>query len=300
MSRFRLAGIVIETDWPLVTDVPPADPTAVSDLTFRVVERPPRHAPEPPLRFEGVGDLWLESSSEWSFHLTHPEHDYQVEVYLLGVFAAQWLERRGTAVLHGSAVTVGSHAVGFLGSNGAGKTSLALAMIDRGGRLLTDDLLAVPIEDGIAVADPTFPQVRLWPDDAEQRFGNVDGLELAHPGYSKLRVPIPADSFSPTPAPLTALYLPRRGADLAIEEVRGSSALFSLMSESFSVGLNDRPDQREAWMARTAALLEVLKVFTLAYPDSFGSLPDVSAAVAEHSARIQSNRVGGTAASNGA
>src|SRR4051812_31049684 len=50
---------------------------------------------------------------------------------------------RGLEVFHASAVTVEGGALAFVGPTGAGKTSLAVQLVARGARFLTDDVLAL-------------------------------------------------------------------------------------------------------------------------------------------------------------
>ena len=50
---------------------------------------------------------------------------------------------RGLEIFHASAVVLDGRAFAFVGSSGAGKTSLALALCDRGARFLADDVLAL-------------------------------------------------------------------------------------------------------------------------------------------------------------
>ena len=123
--RYRLCGVTLETDWPMVSPLAPA--TNEADLRFSVVSESPgrgtwqveaefnhpggtryleigRVGPTEVLRFIDTGDAWLKADDEIVFHLLPPEHDYQVEVILLGVLLAYWLERRGVSAFHGAAV----------------------------------------------------------------------------------------------------------------------------------------------------------------------------------------------------
>lgn len=94
------------------------------------------------------------------------------------------LHRRGRLVLHGSAVDVGGQAVVLLGQKGAGKSTTAAALLDRGHALLTDDLVTIVAgADGTAHCAPGPTQMKLWPSSAEA-FGLgeevqpfLDGLE---------------------------------------------------------------------------------------------------------------------------
>ncbi len=58
-----------------------------------------------------------------------------------GTVLSYLLMLRAETVLHASAVDVGGRAVGFVGSSGMGKTTLATLMCRDGGLLVTDDVL---------------------------------------------------------------------------------------------------------------------------------------------------------------
>lgn len=94
-----------------------------------------------------------------------------------GAFAAQCvvgpglgvvLHRRGRLVLHGSAVDVGGRAVVLLGAKGAGKSTMAAALLARGHALLTDDLVALGEAAGGPSVLPGPTQMKLWPEAADR------------------------------------------------------------------------------------------------------------------------------------
>jgi hypothetical protein len=84
---------------------------------------------------------------------------------LLGVVLGALLCQRGKLVLHGSTVSANGSAIVFLGSKGAGKSTMAAAFYAQGYRLVTDDVAALDV-DGQAdpMVLPAFPQLNLWPD----------------------------------------------------------------------------------------------------------------------------------------
>jgi len=72
----------------------------------------------------------------------------------------------GHLALHASAVSIAGRAVAFLGPKHAGKSTLALALVRLGARLLTDDTLVVRLGAGTAWAAPGVQRMRLWNDSA--------------------------------------------------------------------------------------------------------------------------------------
>lgn len=62
---------------------------------------------------------------------------------LLGAVAAVIWRQRGACVLHGAAVEHGGKAIGLLGPSGSGKSTLTAALLARGCRLVSDDVLVL-------------------------------------------------------------------------------------------------------------------------------------------------------------
>lgn len=65
-----------------------------------------------------------------------------------------------TLGLHGSAVWFGGKAWVFIGESGAGKSTTAHALLERGGRLLADDMSIVDVEKKVVRSGS--PSIRLW------------------------------------------------------------------------------------------------------------------------------------------
>jgi hypothetical protein len=70
---------------------------------------------------------------------------------------------RGLEVLHASGVVVGGRALLFAGAPGAGKSSLAAALLYRGAELLSDDTVALELRDGALLAHPGAALLHLQP-----------------------------------------------------------------------------------------------------------------------------------------
>ena len=89
-----------------------------------------------------------------------------VRSIIIGPVIALALELGGFLCLHGSAVTIDSRAIAFLGPKHHGKSTLATALTTAGAKLLGDDLLVVS-PGPPAVVCPGVASVRLWSDMAD-------------------------------------------------------------------------------------------------------------------------------------
>jgi serine kinase of HPr protein (carbohydrate metabolism regulator) len=60
-------------------------------------------------------------------------------------------ETQMTTMVHGSAVIIGGLGVLIVGPSGSGKSDLALRLIDRGAKLISDDILYIESADGVPI-----------------------------------------------------------------------------------------------------------------------------------------------------
>lgn len=306
VSRYRYLGITLECDSPLVTNLSSTSEANV-DLRFSVVDSSPttdswvaqtssregsvevgRLGDDPAMHFPLVGYARFQTDIDVVFHLTHPENRSYVESALLGPITAYWLERRGVTALHGSAVAAHGYAIGFIGPRGAGKTSIALSLVDRGLRLLTDDLLAINTAPEPPLAYPAFPEVRLWPSEAQDWVGASDELGKVHPDREKLRVPLSNEQFQDNPIPIVALYarLPTEFSDHGIQRASSHSVLFRLMLDSFVGSLLDAPSTRADWIGRLGRLLDQVPVYSIGPISEKDRLPNLAGQVLDHARSV--------------
>jgi hypothetical protein len=112
--------------------------------------------------------------------------DVSVRADLLGRVMALAAHTDGHVALHASAVSIDGRAVAFLGPKHAGKSTLALALVRGGARLLADDTLVVRLGAGTACAAPGVQRMRLWNDSARALRVAVSELAGAKPIMDRL------------------------------------------------------------------------------------------------------------------
>lgn len=219
--RFSVLGGVLESelDFP---DLPSAG-TDPPNWMMRIASGAPPEEELLPLGSRTLGPeryrLWegprgfrLEYSHAGTFEIGgagaeivwHPIADADPELaraIVLGPAIALALELAGNLCLHGSAVTAGDGAIGFVGGKYHGKSTLATALIAAGATLVSDDILAVDPASGLL--RPGVASVRLWRDAAaalrvEELFERVTpGIKTTVSGAggtldSAVRIPLEA------------------------------------------------------------------------------------------------------------
>jgi hypothetical protein len=110
-----------------------------------------------------------------------------------------YLQRQGLLVLHASTVVIDDRAVAFLSHKFSGKSTIAAALVKSGHPLLTDDILTIEERDGILIGRPGYPQMRLWPEEANNFVGHYKDLERVLPDLSKRCVPVGLGALVPFP-----------------------------------------------------------------------------------------------------
>lgn len=236
------------------------------------------------LRYRGFADFYL-----WDdrivCHLIDSNRFDAVELYFLGLVLAFWLERAGTLTLHCSAVDVAGGAIGFLASKMGGKSSLAATFMEANFSFLTDDFLALRFEEDTWWTSSGFPQMRMWPDQAQHFTDDVDALALVLTGEEKRRVPIVAEAFCTDRRPLAALYIPERRTEtigqVEIETLSPRDAVIELVRESFLTRLLESAGLHGRRLAAFVTLARQIPVRRISYPTGIELLPDVRAAIVQ-------------------
>lgn len=113
---------------------------------------------------------WYEIRADAAIVVWHPRPGAPLELarwVVLGPVLALLLEHAGCFCLHGSAVALGEQAIVFVGPKHYGKSTLATALTAAGGRLISDDIVAVD-PGPPATVRPGVASVRLWEDAARE------------------------------------------------------------------------------------------------------------------------------------
>jgi len=303
-----LFGFVVSTSVPFTVDAGTC--RGPVDLTFEITLRPLLTAtpPRAALLYESLAKAVDGTSLTFLFRLDgqeilrfHEAGDFLVEtdriavdlsaarldlaeLRFLGPVLSYWFERRGLPTLHASAVALDGGGIAFVSRHGGGKSGLAAAMVRAGCALVTDDLLVLENREDRWRALPSYPEMRMWPDEATHFVGSAEALPLVQSDSEKRRVGAGGfGSFHDTSVPLACIYLasrrPETDGGVEIQPVSRSEALIELVRHSFSPRLVEAAGLQPSRLDRLSRLVRQVPVRRLSYPSGFARLPEVAEAL---------------------
>lgn len=153
------------------------------------------------LQVPNIGRFLVQRGLSISFDPEPCVDDHTLAVFLAGPCFSALLMQRDLFVLSGCVVQVKDKAVAYLGER-CGKSSLAAAVMQRGYKVLSDQLCVIN-KDGLVF--PGAAALELWPDAAERLSITMDELQSTRPLLKKYYLPL-APFFCEQALPLTQIY----------------------------------------------------------------------------------------------
>jgi hypothetical protein len=194
---------------------------------------------------------------------------------VLGRVLACALHEQGAYVAHASGVVLGTRAIGFLAAKGTGKSTLALALVQHGAQLLTDDTL--PLETGATGcrARPGVHSVRLWQDSAAAVAGATP-LSVSASGKLEARALEPRQ-LATHPVALDALYVltPVEGGHAPSRTVLPAMHAAMMLVQHSRLGPLLGGLEGPTVLRRASAIAQRVPVHVLGVPRALDRLPAV-------------------------
>lgn len=227
------------------------------------------------LRFavEGVGGWQVLGGHTIRLHPSLTADLPELRLFTLGSAWGGLGYQRGFAMWHGSAVMRDHRAVLFCGDTGAGKSTMAAAMLARGATLVADDLSRIePFENGPKI-HPSSVRVKLWKSAIESFGWKERILQRDYFRENKFHCSAPAHCAGEGPIDLVAIVSLEESDTILLERLPGGEALKSALKQS-----SYRPEMLEAlgkWGeqgALGARITAACPVYRLARPKDFAAL----------------------------
>jgi hypothetical protein len=198
---------------------------------------------------------------------------------ILGPIFSLMLRQRGLLAIHASCVEINGEAVGFIGNSGWGKSTLANAFYNQGYPLLTDDVMAIQINEGSEnhpITFPGYPSVKLLPDAAASLGYDFDQLAVINSALLK-RNNFLAERFPQNPLPVKRIYALEKIAapHHEVQELSSQDALVELVRHSRVTNLLTTPEFVGAHLHQCTQLLKKVPVYRLRRQKGLAAIPDL-------------------------
>ena len=192
---------------------------------------------------------------------------------LIGPVFSCVASQRGLTCVHAAVVRVGNHTIALAGQSGAGKSTTALALIRRGGTLVSDDVAILSDTDDGIVAAAGASRIRITPDSAGMLAGPYESLPAlwadGRPAPPKRYLPLAPDLETHDHVhPLGAIYFltpwSEEASEPSIAPLSPARALSKLMAhrhmpEAIHGGAHPRDFELLARLAEAVPACDVIR-----------------------------------------
>ncbi len=296
MHFYRISGLSVASEIALPGLIP-GSPGRAPQVTIRrgsVPETLPHPSAAGPtwqiagkqflLRIPDIARFLLSAGSEIVVTPESEAATADIPIFILGTVFGILLHQREQIVLHASAVRVGGKAVLFCGASGAGKSTIAAALAQRGHPLVTDDFCTVAASGpGAPVVYPDGRQLKLWAQA-------IDRLDLAEQRGESVRKSLekfyvePAQAFT-EPLVLGAVYALREARPPhapGIQKPNVVDAALLLRRSAYRPLLVRRLGQRDNYFHAATAIANSAGIFYLTRALDFAKITEVVSWLERH------------------
>jgi hypothetical protein len=265
-GKYAVFGLVLESELALPELVPVSEDSP-TDVAIRFGSAGGEHLISPQeinLVVAKVASYRIRGGREIIIDPREGGSERNIRLFLLGSALGGIIHQRGLLPLHANAIDIEGRAVAFMGHSGAGKSTMAAWFLDRGHRILADDVcVVVPDASGVPLAYPGIPRLRLWREAIERTGRNADDLELAFDDTDKYNLPTPRPSQS-GPIPLSHVYLLEKAEEQGpqIRPLSGIAAVDALVANTYRGGYLARMGGTKRHLLACLELVKQVPVFS--------------------------------------
>lgn len=200
---YSIYGLALASDLAL-PELTPIDRVGDPDLVLRAGDVPPVWEETDPtklrsfldggpqhmwMRIPGTVRMSVRDGFDIAYALEPGGMEDAARLFLLGSGLGAALMQRGYVVIHGNAISLPDRddAIVCIGDSGVGKSTTAIAMMQRGFAILADDVCPIGPDGRI---EPGMPRAKLWQETAAQLSISTDGLAQIREGDAKFNLPL--------------------------------------------------------------------------------------------------------------
>jgi hypothetical protein len=274
---YTIYGFVVRSEFPCpelaVSDKKPEVLLRYGEISERPAEalkaNQPTQTPPPfLLHVPAVAKYLVRGGCEIVIERAANSLESDIRLWLFGSAFSALLKQRGMLALHASGIATEAGAVLFSGPSGIGKSTLVTAFIQRGYRMLADDVIGITTQENKKpLVMPGIPRVKLWEDSMDRLGIDATYCRRLRPGVAKYNVPMRHDSAR-RPLPLRRVYVIqiRDGERPKIEHLTKLDAFKAILEHTHREQFLDILGGRENHFRIVAEMLRSVEVCCICRP----------------------------------
>jgi hypothetical protein len=208
-----------------------------------------------------------------------PGTDYQsVRLFVLSNAMAAILHQRDTICLHASAIEYGEGVVLFCGISGAGKSTTATMLQQKGYKVISDDVCVLKAEGDFVTSVPSYPMMKLWEDSFEKTgVAKVDDTHKIRPQLPKYARFFHQD-FDITPHRVKKIFVldVNTSHEVSVSPVSLVNAFKELQKNTYRPVQMNAMQKRSSHFAIVSKLTTAAKIYKITRPHGVNTLEKVT------------------------
>jgi hypothetical protein len=281
MYSYTAYGLEIHSEIPLAALPPGSSPADIQIRRASVVPPPELNGHsiwtgvnDIYLRFENVGLVRVSGGREIVVDAEGVD-DRMAASFVLGPSMGVLLHQRGLLVLHASAVLTDAGVVAFLGHSGWGKSTMAGALGKLGYPLFSDDVVPVSLSNGLPIALPSYPFLKLGKDSGAKLGYETGESATVLPEDGRLQIAVRGVDPDAS-VPLARLYVLGEGERPEIELLKPQESAPELIRHSYAAPCLGVPALGAFHLKSCAALVGKVPIYRLRRPRRLELLQDLA------------------------
>jgi HPr Serine kinase C-terminal domain len=231
----------------------------------------------------GVAVFCVRKGKEIMYEPSCKDHIAQIRLYILGTCMGALLIQRKILPLHGSSFAINGKAYAIIGESGVGKSTLTSALINKGHRMLTDDVIALSIKEyGIPYVNPSYPQQKLWEESLIEFKMDSNNFTSLFARETKYAIPV-KNHFMNTPLPLAGVFelVKSKSENVKLIPFNFLERLHILYLHTYRSFLVKRFGLREWHLQFTSSFAKDIQMYRLTRPASRFTANELAALIEE-------------------
>lgn len=222
------------------------------------------------VRVKGAASFLVSEGNQINYHLYEGYDRGCVNDLLMNYCFSILLYQRNNLLIHGSAIHYKGKTLIISGDSGAGKSSLADEMLERGYQLMSDDIVAVDQKSENIYAYPAFPMRKLCVDAVMRKGLDKSTLiPIPDPDREKYGIILNQEYYSKE-ALLGAMVIIRKGnvENPVLEEIVGADKLKYLTDNFVRQELMKKVTKMNVLLMKAIRAANSMPIYILTRPEN--------------------------------